>query len=109
MLLTNPHNPSGKMFTEAETKQMTEILNRHPHVLVITDEVYFHLPFDGRKQVSFARYCKSNWEKTITVFSVGKMLNCTGWKIGWAVGPARLIKQAMFVHEAMSFNTNVPG
>ena len=76
---------------------------------MLSDDVYFHLPFDGRKHVSFANYSKSNWEKTITIFSAGKMLNCTGWKIGWAVGPAQLIQQAMFVHEAMSFNTNVPG
>jgi aspartate/methionine/tyrosine aminotransferase len=109
VLLTNPHNPCGKMFSAAEVKQMSEILDKHPHVMVITDDVYFHLPFDGRKHVSFASYSKSNWEKTITIFSAGKMLNCTGWKIGWAIGPSRLIKQAMFVHEAMSFNTNVPG
>ena len=109
VLLTNPHNPCGKMFSEADVKKMTEILDRHPHILVISDDVYFHLPFDGKKHVSFAKYNKSNWEKTITIFSVGKMLNCTGWKIGWAIGPSRLIQQAMFVHEAMSFNTNVAG
>lgn len=109
VLLTNPHNPCGKMFSEPEIKLLSEILDRNSHVMVITDDVYFHLPFDGRKHVSFAKFSKSNWEKTITIFSVGKMLNCTGWKIGWAIGPSRLIKQAMFVHEAMSFNTNVPG
>ena len=109
VILTNPHNPSGKMFTEQEIKQISEILDRHPHVTVLSDDVYFHLPFDGRKYINFANYSQQNWNKTVTVYSAGKMLNCTGWKIGWMIGPQDLVTQAMFVHEAMSFNTNVPG
>lgn len=109
VLLTNPHNPTGKMFTLAEIKQMSDILDKHPHITVLSDEVYFHLTFDGHKHLSFANYSESNWAKTVTVFSAGKMLNCTGWKIGWAIGPAPLIKQAMFTHESIAFNTNVPG
>jgi aspartate aminotransferase len=66
---------------------LTELLDKHPHVTVLSDDVYFHLPFDGRKYVSFANYSQSNWDKTVTVFSAGKMLNCTGWKIGWMIGP----------------------
>lgn len=75
------------MFTEHEIKKLSEILDRHPHVTVLSDDVYFHLPFDGRKYISFANYSQSNWKKTVSVFSAGKMLNCTGWKIGWMVGP----------------------
>lgn len=109
MLLNNPHNPTGKVFTADDIQQLSEILDRNPHIKVLSDEVYFHLTFDGRKHLSFANYSESNWEKTITVFSGGKLLNCTGWKIGWAIGPANLIKQALFVHESIAFNTNVPG
>lgn len=75
---------------------------------VLSDEVYFHLTFDERKHLSFANY-GNNWHKTITVFSAGKLFNATGWKIGWAIGPADLIKHALFVHESISFNVNVPG
>ena len=109
VLITNPHNPSGKLWTEAEILRLTEILDRHPHVKVISDDVYFFLPFDGREYCSFANYSPSNFEKTITIFSSGKMLNCTGWKVGWMIGPPDMVKHAMYVHEASCFNINVPG
>lgn len=108
IVITNPHNPTGKMWTEEEIKKLTEIMNRHPHVTILSDEVYFHLSFDGRKHLSFANY-GNNWEKTLTVFSAGKLLNITGWKIGWTIGPANLIKHALFVHESTAFNANAPG
>jgi len=109
LIITNPHNPSGKIFTEDEIARLSAILDKWPQVTVLSDEVYFHLPFDGRKLVSFANYSESNWKKTVNVFSAGKMLNCTGWKIGWAIGPKDLIHQAFFVHEASVFCPNVPG
>ena len=109
VLITNPHNPSGKLWTQLEIEKLTEILDRHPHVRVISDDVYFFLPFDGRKYVSFANFSPSNFKKTISIFSSGKMMNCTGWKIGWMVGPKDLVKTAAFVHEASTFNLNVPG
>lgn len=109
VMITNPHNPSGKMFTPEETARLSEILDKWPQVTVLSDEVYWHLPFDQRKMSSFANHSDKNWQKCVTVFSAGKMLNCTGWKIGWAVGPAHLIKQAFYVHEASCFCPNVPG
>ena len=109
VLITNPHNPSGKLFTRDEIAKLSEILDKHPQVRVLSDDVYYFLPFDGREYVSFADYSPSNFEKTITVYSAGKMLNCTGWKIGWSVGPPDLIRHAMYVHESTCFNNNVPG
>ena len=108
-MITNPHNPSGKLWSEAEICRLTEILDRHPHVKVVSDDVYFFLPFDGRKYTSFADYSPENFAKTITIFSAGKMLNSTGWKVGWMVGPKDMVAQAMYVHEASTFNCNVPG
>lgn len=109
LMITNPHNPSGKLWTRQEIEKLSEILDRHPQIRVISDDVYFFLPFDGRKYESFANFSPSNFAKTITVFSSGKMLNCTGWKVGWMVGPKDLVAQAMYVHEATTFNCNVPG
>lgn len=109
VLITNPHNPSGKLWTEAEIEKLTGILDKHPHVRVISDDVYFFLPFDGHKYISFANYSPSNFAKTLSIYSSGKMLNCTGWKVGWTVGPQDMVKQAMYVHEASCFNINVPG
>ena len=88
VLMTNPHNPSGKLWTQSEIAKMTSILDKHPHINVLSDDVYYFLPYDGRKYESFANYSQSNFEKTISVYSAGKMLNCTGWKIGWSIGPA---------------------
>lgn len=109
VLLTNPHNPSGKLWTKQEIEKVSEILDRHPHVRVISDDVYWFLPFDGKKYESFANFSPSNFAKTLTIYSAGKMLNCTGWKVGWMVGPPDMVKMAMFVHEAACFNINVPG
>jgi N-succinyldiaminopimelate aminotransferase len=67
-------------------------LERRPEIKVLSDDVYYFLPFDGRQHISFAAYSEENYSKTITIFSAGKMLNCTGWKVGWAVGPKDLIK-----------------
>ena len=109
LMITNPHNPSGKIFTYDEIAKLSAILEKHPQVTVLADDVYYFLPFDNRKYVSFANFSEANWEKTINIFSSGKMLNATGWKIGWAIGPADLIRQTKFSHEAHTFNLNVPG
>lgn len=109
VLITNPHNPSGKLWTRQEIEKLTEILDRHPHVRVISDDVYFFLPFEGRQYESFANFSPANFDKTLTIYSSGKMLNCTGWKIGWMIGPKDMVGHAMYVHEATTFNLNVPG
>jgi kynurenine--oxoglutarate transaminase/cysteine-S-conjugate beta-lyase/glutamine--phenylpyruvate transaminase len=75
---------------------------------VVSDDVYYHIPFDSREHTLFANI-GDNYKKTITVFSAGKMMNCTGWKVGWAIGPPNLIKHISYVHEAACFNINVPG
>lgn len=51
----------------------------------------------------------NNWEKTITVFSGGKMFACTGWKVGWAIAPADIIRQAAVINDACTYCHNVPG
>jgi aspartate/methionine/tyrosine aminotransferase len=75
---------------------------------VVSDDVYYHIPFDGREHTLFANI-GDNYNRTITIFSAGKMMNCTGWKVGWAVGPSDLIKHISFVHESSTFCLNVPG
>ena len=75
---------------------------------MLADDVYWHLCFGDHKLVPFVRHA-DNWKRTITIFSAGKMLNCTGWKVGWAIGPQQLIQQALFSHEAATFTNNVPG
>jgi len=91
IILNTPHNPTGKVFSRAELLEITEILEGFPHVFVISDEVYDFLTFDDHEHVMFANL-KNNWEKTITVFSGGKQFSCTGWKIGWSIAPADIIR-----------------
>jgi kynurenine--oxoglutarate transaminase/cysteine-S-conjugate beta-lyase/glutamine--phenylpyruvate transaminase len=84
-------------------------LDKRPDIIVVADDVYYHLPFDKERNpyYSFAAY-KDNWQKTITVYSVGKLFSCTGWKIGWIVGPADLVRHISYVHESSCFVINVP-
>jgi aspartate/methionine/tyrosine aminotransferase len=86
----------------------TEILDKRPDIFVISDEAYDFLTFDGRQHHHFANY-GNNWEKTVTIYSAGKLMNCTGWKVGWTIGPADLIKEMALVHETNTFAFNVPG
>ena len=108
VLLTNPHNPTGKCLTEAEIEKVTELLEKKaPQAYVISDDVYDFLTFDRDYKV-FANY-GDNWKKTLTIYSGGKLMNATGWKVGWMVGPAELTKEASLIHESSIFNLNVPG
>lgn len=109
VMLINPHNPTGKMLSGEDIAKISKILEKRPDVIVIADDVYYHLPFDNKNKpyTTFANY-GNNWEKTLTVYSAGKLFSCTGWKVGWIVGPADLVKHVSFVHESTCFNINVP-
>jgi aspartate/methionine/tyrosine aminotransferase len=61
-VLTNPHNPTGKILIEDDIKQLSDILYNYPDVTILSDDVYFHLPYDGTKYKPFANYA-NNWEK----------------------------------------------
>ena len=86
LIFNNPNNPTGKCFTREELETITKILEEFPHVFVLSDEVYDFLTFDKREHILFATL-GNNYEKTISLFSGGKLFNCTGWKVGWAIGP----------------------
>ena len=85
---------------------ISSILDECPHVLVIFDAVYDFLTFDGNKHHNFATI-GNNWDRTITVFSGGKLFNATAWKLGWAIGPDKLIAFGTIMHKSLfnSFNT----
>ena len=85
-MIINPHNPTGKIFSRKELERLTQIIEKHPQLWVISDDVYYFLPYDGREFTLFANI-GDNYKRTVTIFSAGKMLNATGWKVGWAIGP----------------------
>jgi N-succinyldiaminopimelate aminotransferase len=101
---TSPHNPTGTVFTAAEMAGIAEIAIEYD-LIVISDEAYEHLTFDGVGHTPLCTY-PGMWERTITVGSAGKTLSFTGWKIGWATGPAELITA---VRTAKQFLTYVSG
>ncbi|TNE46623.1 MAG: aminotransferase class I/II-fold pyridoxal phosphate-dependent enzyme [Deltaproteobacteria bacterium] len=83
LVLNTPNNPTGKCFTREELQAIADVCIEND-VLVLADEVYDHLLFDGREHCSIATL-DGMWERTITLSSVGKTFSVTGWKIGWAI------------------------
>ena len=79
--MNSPHNPTGTVLTDDELRQLAHLATDHD-LLVITDEVYEHLVFDGRRHLPLAKYPGMR-DRTVTISSAAKMFNCTGWKIGW--------------------------
>ena len=104
ILLNSPHNPTGKVFNSDELTQVAQIAIEHD-LLVITDEVYEHLVFDGRQHIPIATL-PGMAERTVTISSAAKTFGFTGWKIGWAHGPAELVAA---VRTAKQFLTYVNG
>ncbi len=87
VLLNSPHNPTGTVLTRAELQAVADLAIEHD-LVVITDEVYEHLTFDGREHVPIATL-PGMFERTLTLSSAGKSYSFTGWKVGWATGPRR--------------------
>ena len=92
VLLNSPSNPSGAAYTQAELKAITDVLVRHPHVWVLTDDMYEHLVYDDFKFSTPAQIEPSLYDRTLTMNGVSKAYCMTGWRIGYAGGPEHLIK-----------------
>jgi aspartate aminotransferase len=101
VLLNSPSNPTGAAYTKAELKALTDVLVRHPDVWVLTDDMYEHLVYDDFAFFTPAQLEPRLYERTLTVNGVSKAYCMTGWRIGFAGGPAPLIK-AMAVIQSQS-------
>ncbi|WP_392423814.1 pyridoxal phosphate-dependent aminotransferase [Barrientosiimonas humi] len=106
VLLNTPHNPTGKVFTRAEL-QLVADLAREFDAVVVTDEVYEHLTFDGAEHVPMATL-PGMAERTLTIGSAGKSFSLTGWKVGWLSGPAELVQAALTVKQYLTFSGGGP-
>src|SRR6201997_536595 len=109
LIVNSPHNPTGTVLSAAELAAIAEIAVA-ADLLVITDEVYEHLVFEGpngRKHLPLAS-SDGMAERTITISSAAKMFNCTGWKIGWACGPAQLIAGVRASKQYLSYVGGAP-
>ena len=92
LLLNSPSNPTGGAYTRAELKALAEVLLRHPHVWVLTDDMYEHLVFDDFEFSTIAEVEPALYERTLTMNGVSKAYAMTGWRIGYCGGPEPLIK-----------------
>ncbi|MFZ5705557.1 MAG: pyridoxal phosphate-dependent aminotransferase [Pseudomonadota bacterium] len=92
LLLNSPSNPSGAAYSADELKAIAEVLRRHPHVWIMSDDMYEHILYDGFEFATIAQVAPDLYERTLTVNGCSKAYSMTGWRIGFAGGPAPLIK-----------------
>jgi aspartate aminotransferase len=92
IILNSPSNPTGAAYTYDELKALTDVLVKHPHVWIMTDDIYEHLVYDDFKFFSVAQVEPKLYDRTLTVNGASKAFAMTGWRIGFAGGPKELIK-----------------
>ncbi len=92
VILNSPSNPSGAGYTHDEMKELTDVLLKHPHVWIMTDDMYEHLVYDDFKFCTPAEVEPKLYDRTLTVNGVSKAYSMTGWRIGYAGGPKELVK-----------------
>lgn len=107
-VVNTPHNPTGKVFSREEMQLISDILDDCPHVLVLSDEVYDFLTFDGLSHICFASI-GNNWKRTVSIFSGGKLFSATGWKVGWSIGPKKLVYNGGIINNTVFYCFNTPG
>lgn len=104
IIINNPHNPTGKVWTKIDFEQMETILEKHPHVILLGDEVYEYITF-SQPHISFNTRPKLI-DRTIIASSFGKSLHVTGWKIGYLIAPAQLMNEIKKIHQFQVFSVN---
>ncbi len=97
VLLNSPSNPTGSAYDAEELKALTEVLLRHPHVWVLTDEIYEHIVFGDFKHVSLVAVEPALYDRTVVLNGVSKAYCMTGWRIGYAAGPESLMQALLKV------------
>ncbi len=106
LLVNSPHNPTGTVLTRAELEVLAGLARVHD-VVVVTDEVYEHLTYDGVEHVPMATL-PGMAGRTLTISSSGKTLSFTGWKIGWVTGPAELVTAVRTVKQFLTYVSGAP-
>jgi len=92
LILNAPNNPSGATYTSAELRGLADVLLRHPNIWVMTDDIYEHILYDGRKFSTIAQIEPALKERTLTINGVSKAYAMTGWRIGYGGAPTVLVK-----------------
>jgi methionine aminotransferase len=106
IIINSPHNPTARLFTKEDMKQLEKIVNG-TNIIILSDEVYEHMVFDGKTHLSVLQN-KTLAERSITVFSFGKTYHTTGWKIGYVVAPENISAEFRKVHQYNVFSVSTP-
>jgi N-succinyldiaminopimelate aminotransferase len=106
ILLNTPHNPTGAVLDRSELEAVAEVAIEND-LVVVTDEVYEHLLFDGRAHVPICTL-PGMAERTVTISSAGKTFSFTGWKVGWVTGPSELVATVMAAKQWLTFSNAAP-
>jgi methionine transaminase len=104
IIINNPHNPSGKIWTTTDFEQLEKLVLRHPNLLILSDEVYEYITFET-KHISINQRPKL-FDNSIIISSFGKSFHITGWKIGYTIAPKQLMKEIKKVHQFLVFSVN---
>lgn len=106
LILNSPSNPTGAAYTHDELKALTDVLLRHPHVWVMTDDIYEHIVYDGFKVFTPAQVEPKLIERTLTINGLSKAYAMTGWRVGYAGGPKALISAMNMIQSQSSTHTS---
>ena len=107
IVLNTPHNPSGTVLNDEDMRQLARI-TADSDIVVLSDEVYEHILFDGLPHESILRYPEL-YARSFVVFSFGKTFHATGWKMGYCLAPEALMSEFKRVHQFVVFSCNTPG
>eukprot|EP00054_Salpingoeca_dolichothecata_P019358 m.120275 g.120275 ORF g.120275 m.120275 type:complete len:519 (-) comp23226_c2_seq1:36-1592(-) len=106
LIINNPQNPLGKVFSNQELAGICHLAKKY-NLIVLSDEVYDRLVFGGAAHIPIASF-PGMWERTLTLGSVGKTFNLTGWKVGWAVGPSSILNAVQVTQQFIPFSVCSP-
>jgi aspartate aminotransferase len=104
LILNSPSNPTGAAYSSGQLKALGNVLEKHPHIYIMTDDIYEHLIYDGLKFATFAEINPSLYNRTLTVNGVSKAYSMTGWRIGYAAGSVEIIKAIASIQSQSTSN-----
>jgi aspartate/methionine/tyrosine aminotransferase len=106
IIINTPHNPTATVFSDADIERLSAV-TRNTNIVILSDEVYEHVIFDGAKHQSMARHAELA-QRSVIVSSFGKSFHVTGWRVGYCLAPAELMDEIRKVHQFMVFSADTP-
>jgi methionine transaminase len=106
IMINSPHNPSGSVLSKDDMNSLQELV-KDTGIFIVSDEVYEHLIFDGKQHESILKYPEL-FKRSIVCFSLGKVYNCTGWKLGYCIAPSWIMSEFRKIHQFNCFTCDTP-